>query len=306
MKEPRICRGSWCFTFGMEPMATLDQVIDVLAAFGYDGIELAGFHDHATLQRFPDRASRRQLADRIKAKGLEVAGYAPGPYGDFGRLPWATGDDAVVKEYWRFFEDSLRLCVDVGSPAIRVDPGNFGPLPRDVDYRRTWDRVVETFRKMAATAADAGVLALWEFETGQIFTRPSEIPELLDAVGHPNLKLLYDVALVQAAVALGHNQVQPVETLPGGQVELVRRLKGKIGHMHVTDCDNNTYANAFGRHLGLGKGVVDFDELIPAVIAAGYEGPWWSVDAIPMGPETWADTWTDVRALRELIARHSR
>ena len=63
--------------------------------------------------------------------------------------------------------------------------------------------------------------------------------------------------------------------------------------MHVCDTDSNTWHNAFGTHLGIGKGIVDFDALIPAVVDAGYTSKWWSVDAIPMTAETWADTWTD-------------
>ena len=26
---------------------------------------------------------------------------------------------------------------------MRVDPGDFGPLPRDADYDKAWDRVVD-------------------------------------------------------------------------------------------------------------------------------------------------------------------
>ena len=31
----------------------------VLGAWGYDGVELGGFFDHATVERYPDKASRR-------------------------------------------------------------------------------------------------------------------------------------------------------------------------------------------------------------------------------------------------------
>ena len=85
--QPKICRGSWCMAFGFEPkMATLEQVAPVLAAFEYDGIELGGFFDHATVERFPDQASRKQLKGWLDSLGLEIAGIAPGPYGDLFRL----------------------------------------------------------------------------------------------------------------------------------------------------------------------------------------------------------------------------
>jgi sugar phosphate isomerase/epimerase len=290
----------------MDPIPSLEQVVDVLSAFGYDGIELAGFFDHATIEKYPDAASRKKLVDWLSSKSLEIAGYAPGPYGDFGRLPWATGGDDVVAAYEKFFDDHLQFCVDCGITAMRVDPGDFGPLPREADYAKTWDRVVTTFRSHAEKGAEAGVTMLWELESGQLFVKPSEAVKLMNDVGHDNLQLMFDVGHVEACCVLAHNQVQPAERLKGGQVEFVKMMAGKIGHMHVCDTDSNTWHNAFGTHLGIGKGVVDFDALIPAVVDAGYTSKWWSVDAIPMTAETWADTWSDRITLDALLDKHVR
>lgn len=304
--EAKISRGSWCLAFGMDPIPSLEQVVDVLSAFGYDGIELAGFFDHATIEKYPDAASRKKLVDWLSSKNLEIAGYAPGPYGDFGRLPWATGGDDVVAEYEKFFADHLQFCVDCGITAMRVDPGDFGPLAHDADYGKAWDRVVTMFRQHAERGAEAGVTMLWELESGQIFVKPSEAVKLLEDVGHDNLQLMFDVGHVEACCVLAHNQVQPQERLEGGQVEFVKLMAGKIGHMHVCDSDSNTWHNAFGTHLGIGKGIVDFDALIPAVVDSGYTSKWWSVDAIPMTAETWADTWSDRMALDALLDKHVR
>jgi len=304
--EAKISRGSWCLAFGMDPVPSLEQVVDVLSAFGYDGIELAGFFDHATIEKYPDAASRKELVAWLSSKNLEIAGYAPGPYGDFGRLPWATGGDVVVADYEKFFEDHLQFCVDCGITAMRVDPGDFGPMAHDVDYDKTWDRVVSMFRKHAERGAEVGVTMLWELESGQLFVKPSEAVKLLEDVGHDNLQLMFDVGHVEACCVIAHNQVQPQERLEGGQVEFVKMMAGKIGHMHVCDTDSNTWHNAFGTHLGIGKGIVDFDALIPAVVDSGYTSKWWSVDAIPMTAETWADTWTDRMTLDALLDKHVR
>jgi sugar phosphate isomerase/epimerase len=99
-------------------MATLEQVAQVLSAFGYDGIELGGFFDHATVERFPDKASRGKLKDRLDGLGLEVAGIAPGPYGDLFRLPWATGSQEVYDEYLEYFDGYLRLAADLEIPGM--------------------------------------------------------------------------------------------------------------------------------------------------------------------------------------------
>ncbi len=97
----------------------------VLSAFDYDGVELGGFFDHATVERYPDKASRDEaegkwLDDDL---GLEIAGIAPGPYGDLFRLPWATGSQEVYDEYLRVLR---------GLPAARGRHGD----PRDAGRPR--------------------------------------------------------------------------------------------------------------------------------------------------------------------------
>jgi sugar phosphate isomerase/epimerase len=179
-KDYKIYMGSWCFTFGFPNPASLDTVISVLSAFGFDGIALgAGFSGHAAPDQFPDNASRNALVERIEKAGLEIAGYAPDPY----CMPWATGDEGVLKEYEAYFERCLSMASDIGSPAMRVDPGSFGPLARDADYNAIWDRVVNTFKKQAQLAAEEGITLMWEPETGQIYVKPSEIVKLVDDIG---------------------------------------------------------------------------------------------------------------------------
>jgi sugar phosphate isomerase/epimerase len=144
---------------------------------------------------------------------------------------------------------------------------------------------------------------VWEMESGQPFNKPSEIVRLLEDVDHPNLQILYDTAHFHAATVTGHNQVQPREPWDGGQVELVRRLKGRIGHVHLCDTDDDVARNWFASKLGFGKGDVDFDELLP-VLADCYDGEWWGIDAIPMGSEVWADCWDGAAFVRDAVARH--
>ncbi len=263
--EAKICRGSWCLGFGLEPPATLEQVVKVLSAFGYDGIELAGFFDHATVERYPDKESRRKLVDSIGEHDLEIVGYAPGPYGDFGKYPWASGSDDVVAAYESFFDAHLQFCIDTGITGMRIDPGDFGPLARDVDYDRTWDRVVTMFRKHAERGAEVGVTMLWELETGQIFVKPSEAVKLFEDVGHDNLKLDVRRRARRGGVR-DRPQPRPAGRAARGRPGRVRREDAgpNIGHMHVCDTDSNTWHNAFGTHLGIGKGGIDFDALVPA------------------------------------------
>jgi sugar phosphate isomerase/epimerase len=299
--KPKIYMGSWCFTFGFEHPASLETVVRVLSAFGFDGIAIgAGFTGHAPVEKYPDARSRKALVDMIQSHGLEIAGYTPDPY----CMSWATGDENVLSAYDTYFSSCLKMGSDIGAPVMRVDTGSFGPLARGADYNSIWSRVVGTFRKQAKMAAKEGMTLVWEPETGQIFVKPSEIVKLVDDVGERNFKISYDFGHAQAISVLGHNQVQPLEKLANGQLDFIRMLRGKIGDVGFNDSDNNTYENLFGTHLGLGKGVLNFDVLLPAIVESGFEGPWWALDTIPMSPVVWTDAWNGIHSVRKLLEKY--
>ena len=306
MAEAKICRGTWCMAFGFDPMASMEQVCKVLSAFEYDGVELGGFFDHCTVERFPDKASRQKLKKWINDDlGLEIAGIAPGPYGDLFRLPWATGDDAVYDEYIQYFESYLQLAADMEIPGMRVDPGAAGPLAYGSDYDAVWERVVKTFQHHAERGQEHGVVMLWELESLQPFNKPSETVKMLNDVGHPNFKIMYDTGHFQACGVIGHNHVQPPETL-NNQLDFIRMLPaGSIGHIHLCDTDMNTHLNMFGTKSNFGEGIIDYAELMP-VLAEVYDGVWWAVDSIPMGPKAWEDTWTGRIKLNEMLDTYVR
>jgi hypothetical protein len=67
----------------------------------------------------------------------------------------------------------------------------------------------------------------------------------------------------------------------------------------------NTTLNMFGRKCNYGEGIIDFEELMP-VLADAYNGEWWAVDSIPMGPKAWEDTWSGLISINDLLDRHVR
>jgi len=301
VKEYKLFMGSWCFAFGFPEPAPLETILKVLSGFGYDGIALgAEFTGHAAPDQFPTKQSREELLGLINSYELEVAGYAPSPYS----MPWATDGDAVLKEYDAYFEKCLGMAFDLGAPTMRVDNGSFGPLARDADYNKVWDTCVTTFKRHAKMAADRGIGLRFEVETGQVFVKPSEVVKMFDDVDEPNFMLDYDFGHAQAVSVLAHNQVQPLEKCDNGQVGFIEMLAGKIGTVGVNDCDNTTVMNEFATHLGLGRGVIDYDEVIPAIIAAGFRGPWWGVDCIPCSPDVWTDAWTGREKLSALLDKY--
>jgi sugar phosphate isomerase/epimerase len=193
----------------------------------------------------------------------------------------------------------------MGIPGMRVDPGAAGPLPYDADYDQVWDRVVRTFQHHAEKGAEVGCMMLWELESLQPFNKPSETVKMLNDVGHDNFKLMYDTGHFQACGVIGHNHVQPAETLPN-QIDFIKMLPANsIGHIHLCDTDMNTCLNMFGTKSNFGDGIIDFEELMP-VLADAYNGEWWAVDSIPMGSKAWQDTWDGILVINDLLDRHVR
>jgi sugar phosphate isomerase/epimerase len=68
------------------------------------------------------------------------------------------------------------------------------------------------------------------------------------------------------------------ETLSGGQLEFIRRLSGRITHVHLIDSDGTLADGGFSNHIPFGQGDIDWDAVIPALVQAGSGDEWWTVD----------------------------
>jgi sugar phosphate isomerase/epimerase len=98
-------------------------------------------------------------------------------------------------------------------------------------------------------------------------------------------------------------QAEPKETLAGGAVEFIGMLKGRIGHIHLIDSDETLHDNETSTHAPFGTGVLNFDLLVPAILAAGYTSPWWGID-LCFWPEAWEVTEQSKRFVDELRAKY--
>ncbi|WP_263656710.1 sugar phosphate isomerase/epimerase family protein [Nonomuraea aurantiaca] len=175
-RQVKVSLGTWSTSsFGLERPADLEQTLKVAAAFGFDGVELAGFADHVTSDRYEQPAARRALSAMLDDLGLEPVLLAPAPHGRIDGLPpWPLTDDreavALHDGWWAEF---FGLAADLGIKRMRIDPGMRGPLPYGVDYDRVWDRLVGMFGRLAEQGAGIGCSVVWEVESGQPFNKPA-------------------------------------------------------------------------------------------------------------------------------------
>jgi sugar phosphate isomerase/epimerase len=138
----------------------------------------------------------------------------------------------------------------------------------------------------AEKAEREGVLLVWEFEPGFMFNKPHEIVKLLEEVSHKNFKVLFDTCHAHMCSVVAARQGEPKDVLKGGEVEFAQLLKGKIGYVHLIDSDNTLHDNWTSTHAPFGSGVIDFSRIIKAILSAGYDNEWWTID-LCFWPKAW-------------------
>jgi sugar phosphate isomerase/epimerase len=298
----RISIGSWAYTIGPYaknpiPWAT---VCSQLKEFGFDGVELGGFAPHPNPDDLPTRESRAKVVADLKQVGLGLSALAANLWGE--RLL----DTEDTTPYEAAFLKNADFCVDLGIPVIRVDCVQPPTIFRTVDREAAFRRLIACWARCARVAAERGLVMSWEFEPGFAFNKPREIVRVLDAIPADNFGVMYDTSHGHMVAVVGARHEDEQETLPGGQLELIRLLDGRINHIHLIDSDGTCHKGADGEdetstHAPFGSGVVDFDRVVPALARQKLAHDWWTIDLC-----FWADAWPVTQACKTAIDRLNR
>jgi sugar phosphate isomerase/epimerase len=287
--------GTWAYIFNQEkPTTDFHEILHKLQQLGYDGVELGSFGVHPTPVTHPTRASRQALAKEIADHGLALSGIAIDLW-SFKRPGPSILDENPVP-YMAAFLGFAAFAGDLGVKVIRVDsvepPDFFSTTGKDMSYEVALDRIIKVWDKCSKIAADYGMDVCWEFEPGFLFNKPSEILRIVDgvrALGNKNFGVLYDTCHAHMCAAVAANQPGTKETLPGGALELLEKLKGKVTHIHLIDSDGSLNEHNTSTHNPFGTGVLDFDKFVPALNACGVPHDWWCVD-LCFWPNAWEVT----------------
>lgn len=283
----RISIGSWAYTIGpyADSPVDFDTVCTKLRELGFDGVELGGFPPHPNPDDVAAGEARAQLVSTMKDRGLAFSGLAANLWGE--HLIDTDDPSAYLAE----FTKNCGFCVDLGIAGIRVDTVQPPTIVDELGHVTVLQRVTDTFGKCAKIAADHGLYLTWEFEPGFALNKPSDVLRVLDAVPDSNFGVLYDTSHGHMVSVVGARQPGEKEVLPGGQVEFIEKLSGRINHIHFIDSDNSCHKDAEGNdetsmHLPFGKGLVDFDAVTPKLAAEDVGHDWWTIDLC-----FWPDAW---------------
>jgi sugar phosphate isomerase/epimerase len=300
--------GSWAYIFNQEkPTNDFHQVVHMLSDLGYEGVELGAFGVHPTPVSHPTRADRQRLKKEVADHGLEFSGIAVDLWSF--KKPGPSIMDENPTPYLAAFLGFTVFGADLGIKTIRVDtvePPNFFATSK-MDPKVGMDRLINVWDKCSKMAADYGMNICWEFEPGFVFNKPSEILALVDGVrakGNANFGVLFDTCHAYMAAVVGANQHGAKETLPGGELELLQKLKGKITHIHLIDSDGGLNEHNTSTHNPFGTGKLNFDKLIPELLKCGVPHDWWCVD-LCFWPNAWEVTADSKRFLDKLRQKYA-
>lgn len=306
--KKKLSIGSWAYIFNQaKPTTDFHEVLHKLQHLGYEGVELGSFGAHPTPVSHPTRADRTRLKKEIADHGLELSGIAVDLWSF--KKPGPSIMDENPTPYIAAFLGFATFGGDLGAKTIRVDTVE-GPdffQTSGMDPKVGMERLVSVWDKCSKIAADFGMNVTFEFEPGFAFNKPSEVFQIVDAVrakGNKNFGVLYDTCHAHMCAAVGANQPGTKEILPGGALEMLEKLKGKITHVHLIDCDGSLNEHNTSTHNPFGTGKLDFDKLIPAINQCGVPHDWWAID-LCFWPNAWevtADSKTFLDKLRKKYA----
>lgn len=267
------------------------------ASFGYDGLELACWGDHFDVQRAvtePDYCQGRH--DLLASHGLELFAISNHLVGQAvcdnidirhkSILPkhvWGDGDpEGVRARAAEEMKDTARAAAKMGLTVVNGFTGS-----------SIW-HLVYSFPPVTAEMIDAGYQDFAD--------RWNPILDVFDEVGvrfalevHPT-EIAFDIASAERALkavngreAFGFNYDPSHFGYQGvDYVEFIHRFGDKIFHAHMKDVwwsPNHAEVGVFGGHTefgdrrrfwdfrSLGRGSIDFEEIIRALNRIGYDGP---------------------------------
>lgn len=233
------------------------------AALGYAAVEIGGKRPHLS-PLDTDEGVLAELRAAAQTAGIEIATIAA--YTDFtaGR---ATPEVPHVELQLAYVDRLSSMARALGAKIVRVFSGY---SPEAASHQADWDKCVKALSEAASLAADRGVtLGLQNHHDLGLAVDAYEM--LLDDVGHPNLKAMFDpwsAALIgddlyRAALRLAPRMVQ---TTLADYVRIDRYA------YEPSLVNYRRLEPAMVRAVPIGEGFIDFQAFFAGLKEGGFQG----------------------------------
>jgi sugar phosphate isomerase/epimerase len=255
------------------------EVLQFAEREGFDGIELVS----GWPRPYPAPTAQESitaLKSLYARYGLTIFSIQSDAGGAFRR-------SAAARRQWLVkFREQAQVASDLGCECIGLWPG--GDLDGQT-LEEARDRLIESLRMAARIVADLGLQASVEIEPPFVFHTMEDLIQIVDGVGHPQMKGMYDPS--------------HFDVMNGGRgrpEELLLRLGAhRVGYVHLTDTDGTLFRGT-SRHLPCGDGHVDIARSLEILRSGGFRG-WIMVDAW-MTPDPYRACRKGLSAIRAALA----
>ncbi len=254
---------SYAGYWGQHRLGVID-FLEKAKELGYPAVEIGGKRPHLSVLDYPDEAALAEVRAAIERLGIEVANIA-------GYTDFTSGRQAAEVPYVEmqvaYVAQLARIARSLGAKIVRVFSGYYTSSD---SYQRDWTTCVVALREAAAAAAEFGVtLGLQNHHDVGVSVEAYE--ELLDDVGHPNLRAMFDpwsIALHGADLHQAARRLAPrmVQTTLADYVRLERyQYRPELVNYQRLD-------PPAVRAVPLGEGFLDLDAFFAGLKEGGFDG----------------------------------
>jgi protein FrlC len=150
----RIAFNTWMYAAfpAWLPLRSLDDVIDLAAELGFDGLEIGAAAPHA-FPAYLDADRRKDIRARLDRHGLEVSAMCPTMGGGAG-YNHASPEEAERRAGADYVAEVIRLAADIGCPTV-IHLGGYRRLGQP--YSEAWAYAVEGLQNAAKVAREHGI-----------------------------------------------------------------------------------------------------------------------------------------------------
>ena len=211
----------------------LEEVIDIAADYGFDGIEVWGKPPHMPTEY--DETHVKNIRDMAQRKGLAISAF--GSY-----------VDPLMHLHQQYFEEAFIIARTLGTHLIRIWSGG-GPSKSiaPADKRLILFRMVS----LAQWANFRSIKMGLEMHNNHLTDNVDSILEIIESINQPSLKTYY----------------QPLSRFDADEPHTAaQRLAPHVVNVHAQNFDEN------GKACAIADGVVDYNRVVESLKSVDYDG----------------------------------
>ena len=245
---------------------SIEETIQKISELGYAGIEILADVPHAwpagLLEERKDSIRRHLEEHRLTISNVNafMMNAVADPRQPYWHPGWTDPDPhyrAIRREHTK---RALHLAKEIGAPHITTEPG--GHLTKEQNWQQGAQLFYDEIMPCVEVAEDLDIPLLIEPEPELLIERFDQYLELEGRINSSRIGLNFDV---------GHAFC--VNEDPQNWVE---KMAPYTKHYHFEDIA----ASRVHQHLIPGRGVIDFEATLAAIVRTGYKG-WITVELYP-------------------------